>query len=89
MSVRKINILCCCHSSNFFFSGSSSFLQVTKITTISRMSSKFVQIRHLTAELAALECLKNKFLVLWPRGHSSIFNFDQILKKNKKIKKKK
>ena len=39
---------------SLFFSGSSSFLQVTRITTISRMSSNFGQIRPLTAELAAL-----------------------------------
>ena len=43
---------------SLFFSGSSSFLQVTRITTISRMSLNFDQIRPLTAELSALECLK-------------------------------
>ena len=43
---------------SLFFSGSSSFLQVTRITTLSRMNSNFDQIRPLTAELAALECLK-------------------------------
>ena len=37
--------------------GSSSFLQVTRITTISQMNSNFGQIRPLTAELAALERL--------------------------------
>ena len=37
-----------------FFSGSSSFLQVTRITTISQISSNFGQIRPQTAELAAL-----------------------------------
>ena len=46
-----------------FFSGSSSFLQVTRITKISGMSSNFGQIRPLTAELAALECLKNQYFV--------------------------
>ena len=51
---------------SLFFSGSSSFLQVTRITTISRMSSNFDQIRPLTAELSALECLKNQYFVLWP-----------------------
>ena len=45
---------------SLFFSGSSSFLQVTRITTISRMSSNFDQIRPLTVELSALECLKNQ-----------------------------
>ena len=38
--------------------GSSSFLQVTWTTITSRMSSKFGQIRPLTAELAALERLE-------------------------------
>ena len=39
---------------SLFFSGSSVFLQVTRITTISWMSLNFGQIRPLTAELAAL-----------------------------------
>ena len=39
---------------SLFFGGSSSFLQVTMITTISRMSLDLGQIRPLTAELAAL-----------------------------------
>ena len=51
---------------SLFFSVSSSFLQVTRITTISQMSSNFSQILPLTAELSALECLKNQYLVLWP-----------------------
>ena len=51
---------------SLFFSGSSSFLQVTRITTISGMSSNFGQMRPLTAELAALSCLKNQYFVLWP-----------------------
>ena len=51
---------------SLFFSGSSSFLQVTRITIISRMSSNFGQIRTLTAELATLKCLKNLYFVLWP-----------------------
>ena len=63
--------VCVCVAS-FFFSGSSSFLQVTKIATISRMSSNFGQIRPLTAELSALECLKINILCC---GHSSIFVF--------------
>ena len=61
---------------SLFFSGSSSFLQVTRITTISRMSSNLGQIRPLTAELAALECLKINILCC---GHSSIFVFQWIL----------
>ena len=51
---------------SLLFSGSSSFLQVTRITTISRMRSNFDQIQPLTAELSALECLKNQYFVLWP-----------------------
>ena len=39
---------------SLFFSGSSSFLQVIRITTISPMSSNFDQLRPLTVELAAL-----------------------------------
>ena len=49
-----------------FFIGSSSFLQVTRTTIMSRMGSNFSQIRPLTVELAALECLKNHYFVLWP-----------------------
>ena len=59
--------------------GSSSFLEVTRITITFWMSSNLSQIQPWTAELAALECLKNKLY------------FDQIFKKkqNKKKKKKK
>ena len=46
--------------------GSSSFLEETRINITSWMSSNLSQIRPWTAELAALECLKNQFLVLWP-----------------------
>ena len=38
-----------------FLIGSSSFLQITRTTIISRTSSKFGEIRQRTAELAALE----------------------------------
>ena len=52
--------------------GSSLFLEVTKTSIISRMSSNFNQIRPLTAELSVPECLKiNSFCC----GHSSIFVF--------------
>ena len=64
-----------------FLIKSSSFLQVTRTTIISQMDSNFSQIRSLTVELAALECLKNLFFF-----HSSSFNFDQnffILGSNK------
>ena len=40
--------------------GSSSFLEETRITITSWMSSNLSQIRPWTAELAALECLKNQ-----------------------------
>ena len=46
--------------------GSSSYLEVTRIAITSRMSSNFSQIRPLTAELSALDCVKNQYLVLWP-----------------------
>ena len=42
-----------------FLIGSSSYLQVTRTSNISQMSSNFSQIRPRTAELAALERLKN------------------------------
>ena len=42
-----------------FLIGSSSYLQVTRTTVISRTSSNWGQIRPRTAELAALEVLKN------------------------------
>ena len=38
--------------------GSSSYFKVTRITITSQMSLSFSQIRPLTAELSALECLK-------------------------------
>ena len=47
-----------------FLIRSSSFLQVTRITITSWMSLSFIQIQPLTAELAALEWLKNQYLVL-------------------------
>ena len=40
-----------------FLIGSSSFLQITRTTIISRMGSKFSRIRPGTNELLALECL--------------------------------
>ena len=38
----------------------------TKTSIISRMSSNFNYNQPLTAELSALECLKNQYFVLWP-----------------------
>ena len=43
-----------------FLIGSSSYLQVTRTSIISRTSSNFGQIRSRTAELAAIERLKKK-----------------------------
>ena len=63
----KNSIFCVVASlASLFFVGSSSFLQVTRIITISQISANFDQIKPLTAELAALECLKNQYFVLWP-----------------------
>ena len=58
-----------------FLFGSSLFLKVTRTSITSRMSSNFDQIRPLTAELSALECLK---ISIWCCGHSSIFVFQWI-----------
>ena len=44
-----------------FLFGSSLFLEVTRTSITSRMSSNFDLIRPLTAELSALECLKNQY----------------------------
>ena len=41
-----------------FLIGSSSYLQVTRTSIISRISTNFSKIRPRTAELAALEHLK-------------------------------
>ena len=42
-----------------FLIGSSSYLQVKRTTIISRTTSNLGQFRPRTAELNALECLKN------------------------------
>ena len=44
--------------------GSSSYLEVTRIAITYRMSSNLDQIRPLTAELSALDCVENQYLVL-------------------------
>ena len=49
-----------------FLMGSSSFLQVTRTAIRSRMSTKFSEFRPWTAELPALECLKDQYFVMWP-----------------------
>ena len=43
-----------------FLNGSSSFLQVTRLTIKSRVSLNFGKIPSLTSELAALKRLKNQ-----------------------------
>ena len=53
--------------------GSSSFLEVTRIIIRSWMSSNFSQIRPWTAELAALECLKNHFFFCVVATLASLF----------------
>ena len=61
--------------------GSYSFLQITRTTIRSRMSSNFGHIRPWTAELDALERLKKIALDLQRRKcceHSSAFIFDLI-----------
>ena len=67
---------------------SSSFLKETRIIITSWMSSNLSQIRPWTAELAALECLKNQFLEFWPLQHLQLRS-DLKKKKQKKKKKKK
>ena len=47
-----------------FLIGTCSFLQVTRTTIKSRMSSKFSQIQPLTLELDALDQLKKSFTYL-------------------------
>ena len=47
-----------------FLIESSSYLQVTRTTIISRTTSNFGQIRIRTAELADLELLKNNHINL-------------------------
>ena len=49
-----------------FLFGSSLFLEVTRTFITSRMSTNFDQMRPVTAELSALECLKNQYFVFWP-----------------------
>ena len=47
-----------------FLDGSSSFLQITRPTIKAWMSLNFVKIPSLTSELAALEHLKNQWIML-------------------------
>ena len=69
---------------SLFFSGSSLFLQVTRITTISRLSLNFGQIRPLTAELAALFeksifCVVATLASLFFSGSSSFLQVRRII----------
>ena len=64
-----------------FLIGYSSYLQVTRTSITSQMSSKFGQIRPRTAELAALERLEKSPLTYnWEKSceHSSAFIFNWI-----------
>ena len=63
-----------------FLIGSSSYLQITRTTIISRTSSKLGQIRPRTVELAALERLKisHRLIVEKSCQHSSSFIIDWI-----------
>ena len=66
--------------------GSSSFLEETRITITSLMSSNLSQIQPWTAKLAALECL-NFFSVVATPASSILIRFSK--KKKKKSGKKK
>ena len=55
----------CERSAPSFLMGSSSFLQATRPAIRSRMSLNFSECGPWTAELPALECLKNQYFVLW------------------------
>ena len=47
-----------------FRDGSSSFWQITRPTIKAWMSLSFGKIPSLTSELAALECMKNQWIML-------------------------
>ena len=86
-------VICSCTSEKFIYNvlntlvpsiliGCSLFLQITRTTIKSRMSSKFDQIATWNAELTALECLKksftylrtiqNIFMICWLSGERSL-----------------
>ena len=65
-----------------FLMGSSSFLQATRTAIRFQMSLNFNQIRLLTAELSALECLKNQYFVA-TLASSILFRIFFILGSNK------
>ena len=65
---------------------SSSCLEVTRIAITSRMSSNFSQIRPLTAELSALDSVKNQyFCVVATLGPSFLFGSSLFFKSNKDV----
>ena len=47
-----------------FLDGSSSILQVTRLTIKAQMSLDFGKFPLLTSELSALECLRNQWIML-------------------------
>ena len=53
---------------------SSSYLKLTKIAITSRMSSNFSQIRPLTAELSAFDCVKKKSIFSVVATLASLFS---------------
>ena len=63
---------------SLFFSGSSSFLQVTRLTAISRMSSYLSQIRPWTLDCGVICPWVFAKINILCCGHSSIFVFQWI-----------
>ena len=64
----------------FFLSKSSFYLQITRTRIKCRTSSNFGQIGPLSAELVALERLKNPRLIMGKCcRHASLFMFDRII----------
>ena len=63
--------------------GFSSFVEVTRTFITSQMSSNFSQIRYMTAELAALECLKKSIFSVVGTLAPSILNESSSFLNNK------
>ena len=66
-----------------FLIGSSSFLQVTRTTIKAWMSFNFGGISPLTAELAALECLKKTYKLVSTLVPSFLFRSSSFFAGNK------
>ena len=67
-----------------FLIGSSSFLQVTRTTIKAWMSWNFGGISPLTAELAALECLKKTYKLVSTLAPSFLFGSSSFLQPGNK-----